>query len=191
MPIGKGLIASSDLLVNNHRYDFDLSIGYYSSFLDPITANVDAVRSQAHKAQRKYDLLIAGHQPTHVNYQVERVQKEHYEKYNVLILKPCVNEKAMCDRYENSFALSDVFAHSKYCLVTVDQSGHFPAVYLAAALGSGCIPIIAADEQLLPYEPKIDWPAIAVRLSARAIDSRFSLLLHLLAPSICLNWTEK
>ena len=79
----------------------------------------------------------------------------------------------MCDRYENSFTLSDVFAHSKYCLVTVDQSGHFQAVHLAAALGSGCIPIIAADEQLLPYEPKIDWAAIAVRLSARAIDSRY------------------
>lgn len=80
--------------------------------------------------------------------------------------------QAMCDRYENSFNLSEVFSHSKYCLVTVDLSGHFQAVYLAAALGSGCIPVIAADEQLLPFERKIDWPAVSIRLSSRAIDSR-------------------
>ena len=95
MPIGKGLIASSDLLVNNYRYDFDIPIGYYSAFLDPITASLDQVREKAHKTQRKYDLLIIGHQPNHINYQVERVQKEHYEKYNVLILKPCLNEKVI------------------------------------------------------------------------------------------------
>ena len=95
IPIGKGLIASSDLLVNNYRYDFDIPIGYYSAFLDPITASLDQVREKSHKTQRKYDLLIIGHQPNHINYQVERVQKEHYEKYNVLILKPCLNEKVI------------------------------------------------------------------------------------------------
>ena len=136
---------------------------------------------------------MIGHQLDRVNYQIERIQNEHYLEYQILILKPCLNQaqNQMCDKYENVVSVPEIFNKTKYCLITSGLNGRFQSVFLAAALGSGCVPIITSETALLPYSGKIDWSSVGVRLSDRFLEDSLVKTLNKITPEDLARKREK
>ena len=56
-------------------------------------------------------------------------------------------------------------------MVSEDKNGAFQSQYLAASLGSGCVPVIVSKNAILPYQPKIDWPSISVKIFPEDVES--------------------
>ena len=195
LPIGEGVIASPGLDIHKYRFDYDLPISYYSSFLAPVTKNLESTNDEKliFNHQRKFDILMIGHQLDKVNYQIERIQNEHYLEYQILILKPCLNQaqNQMCDKYENAVSVPEIFNKTKYCLITSGLNGRFQSVFLAAALGSGCVPIITSETALLPYSGKIDWTSVGVRLSGRFLEDSLVKTLNKITPEDLVRKREK
>ena len=49
-------------------------------------------------------------------------------------------------------------------MVSFGTNGQFQSGYFAGALGTGCVPVVTARGLLLPFQNKIDWPGVAVRM---------------------------
>ena len=42
--------------------------------------------------------ILTENKTNDINYQIERIQKEHYLEYNLVVIKPCISNSDMCDR---------------------------------------------------------------------------------------------
>ena len=62
-----------------------------------------------------------------------------------------------------------VFTSAKYCLITFNSIDIFQNLYFALALKSGCIPIIAGHDHILPYENLIDWSRAVIRIGIQEL----------------------
>ena len=88
-------------------------------------------------------------------------------EFNILRLSPCLkteDKNELCDDYGTPHKTPQIFSSGKFCLVSVGKNGVFQSHYFAAALGSGCIPVIVAKNIILPFEPRIDWPSLSVKI---------------------------
>ena len=89
-------------------------------------------------------------------------------------LSPCLkkeNKNELCDDYGTPHKTPQIFSSGKFCLVSVGKNGVFQSHFFAAALGSGCIPVVVAKNIILPFEPRIDWPSLSVKIFPEDVDT--------------------
>ena len=60
--------------------------------------------------------------------------------------------------------MPEVFAAGKFCLISYGADGHFQNGHFAGALGTGCVPVVTARGQHLPFQNKIDWAGVVIRM---------------------------
>ena len=62
-----------------------------------------------------------------------------------------------------------VFQQARHCLITFNSIDIFQNLYFSIALASGCVPIVAGHDHILPYENLIDWSLAVDRIGVQEI----------------------
>ena len=68
----------------------------------------------------------------------------------------------------------DVLADSQFCLLA--PTAFLASPVLSESLMTGCVPVIAADDMVLPFEEKIDWPRVVIRIRESLLPQLDNLL---------------
>ena len=100
---------------------------------------------------------------------------------DVVIVNRCTNPKALSRRYnectlfgETPWEFEDLLANTTFSLVVGGHSIFSPR--LLEVLAAGAIPVIVADEWVLPYSDVIDWEAVAVQVPYRRWNETVEIL---------------
>nr|XP_027195106.1 exostosin-2-like [Dermatophagoides pteronyssinus] len=93
--------------------------------------------------------------------------KHIWRSYKKTII--CNNDRHIYQRY------LDVLHDSQYCLIMPSASVPTGPL-LTDILMSGCIPVIVDDNYVLPFQERIDWTTISLRIRERSLNNLFEII---------------
>lgn len=175
----EAIIAGAGFNSQTYRYGFDFSIPFYSPILE------DYVRTTKDDAIRKYFLVAP--QLNMYDYSRRMMQEIVLEdsENKVLLLQKCsqeifddkissspelINHDIRCTFVGNTAELyPEILEESTFCLVIRGVRLAQPA--LLEALATNCIPVIVADNAILPFHELIDWTLAAVTIREADLHS--------------------
>lgn len=157
---GQAIVATSSLTDFTVRHGFDIPISFYSHFLHPI---VEAAQEFEEDSARPYDLISLGPFEGMQILSCSRKSSIFLDSIETglrsivglrhLKLNKCVDSSLYCSITGESFDAPLVMRKAKFCLVSYSQKFGFQNKMLAAALGTGCYPIIVGKYSLiLPFQ---------------------------------------
>ena len=167
---GNALIASPNLRNSNVRFGMDVPIPYYSRAIDFVVGSY-----LTSNVEQPIDLLISGKLRSDIEKVVSKFIS-HNKYYNIIRISSCNQSmpidprKTVCDQFEREYSLSQIFAASRQCLISFDDNNTFQNFYFSISLASGCVPLVAGDNQLLPYEKLIDWSLAVNRIKISELE---------------------
>lgn len=175
---GKALIAASGFDTWTYRFGFDLSIPFYSPILESYT------RSSSESQEKSY-LLVSSQLnlfPRH-----KRLLQEicYEDPTNVLLLQECTTaefrekmknfpelmEKDIRCTFpaNNQVQYPKILEKGTFCLV--GRGVRLAQPNLLESLAAGCIPIIMADNIILPFQEIIDWSLASISIRESDLHS--------------------
>ncbi|KAM8712579.1 hypothetical protein ACLKA7_012989 [Drosophila subpalustris] len=154
-----------------YRPGFDVSIPVWS----PLLQQANAVPATAHAAiHRKYLLVVAQLNllPQHARH-FRELSLVANNAEQMLLLGPCDNNEltTRCNKmhHQKRWEYPRVLARGKFCFV-----GHSLRVGqpdLLEIMSQNCIPVLAIDNYVLPFEDVIDWSQAVVRVRESEMHS--------------------
>lgn len=173
------IIAGAGFNTQTYRYGFDFSIPFYSPLLD----NYEKKTSDG--AAKNYFLISP--QLNMYDYHRRLMQEIVLEdsNNNILLLQKCTQE-IFEDKISSSPELIDhdircsfpalspveypeVLEHGIFCLVI--RGVRLAQPTLLESLATGCIPVIVADNIVLPFEEIIDWTLASIKIREADLHS--------------------
>lgn len=177
------IIAGAGFNTQTYRYGFDFSIPFYS----PILENFDR---QGLSSKRNYFLIAP--QLNMYDYHRRLMQEIVLEdsNNNILLLQKCTQE-IFEDKMSSSPELEDhdircsfpaltpieypeILGQGTFCLIIRGVRLAQPA--LIEALAANCIPVIVADNLVMPFEEVIDWTLASITIREADLHSIASVL---------------
>lgn len=177
------MIAGAGFNSMTYRYGFDLSIPFYSPSLS-------FYKRTTTKEQKNYFLISS--QLNMFEYHRRMMQEIVLEDSdnNILLLQKC-SQEVYEDKVTSSPELSesdircsfpgnsavvypDIMEEGKFCLVI--RGVRLTQPTLLEAMATGCIPVIIADNIILPFEEVIDWTLIAITFREADLHSIMTVL---------------
>lgn len=155
---GKSMIAGSGFDTWTFRYGFDISLPLYSEISTHIN-NTQPLRKQF--------LIISSQTNMPYNF-LSELKKIASSSNDLLLLEKCAS--SLCQyktrvRYE----YPKVLKSGLFCLVV--RSARLAQTVLLEAIASQCIPIIVADNAIMPFNSHIDWNRIAIFIPENNINN--------------------
>ena len=179
MSTGKSMIAGGGFDSWTYRTAFDVSLPVYSPHsADP---NNHLVIKEEH--QRKWFLLST---------QLEAMDKsskqiisnleERYKDEMLILSNRCLksNEngtlsKIRCNVQRNiTVNYPTILQKATFCLVA--RTAYLGTPLISDIIMSGCIPVFALNEYVLPFEELIDWKRVSVRIHESSLKDVFEIL---------------
>lgn len=165
--IDKAILAGGGFSSWSYRPGFDISIPVFNS----LTYDIHQLSRTSIK---KWFLLS-----TQVNYNGKfRVSLETVaaSKSDTLILNRCLKDDQMYTRCDNKavYKYPQVLQFGTFCAVI--RGARLGQSTLMDALMMGCIPVILADNYVLPFSEVIDWKRAAVLIREEQISDVYKIL---------------
>ncbi|CAB4015514.1 Exostosin-2 [Paramuricea clavata] len=166
----KAVLASGSFSSSSYRPGFDISIPISNSLTQHYLGE-----QNIRKSTKKWFLLSAqanynpNYRPTLENLAALRE--------NVLVLNRCIKDDRIysrCDGELLSYKYPQILQSSTFCLVI--RGVRLGQSSLLDALMMGCIPVIIADNYVLPFSEVIDWPRAAVIVREEQISNVYEIL---------------
>lgn len=156
---GQAMVAGGGFDSWTFRRSHDVSIPVFNP------ARHDIHPSLASRSDRPW-LLISSQAHIHFEFRVDvaSLAKTHH---NVLNLTGCghtwgtANRSARCHGDEH-YKYPAILTEGKFCLVI--RAARLGQMVLSDALSAGCIPVVVADEYVLPFSEVLDWKRASVRI---------------------------
>lgn len=177
------IIAGAGFNTQTYRYGFDFSIPFYS----PILENFDR---QGLTSKRNYFLIAP--QLNMYDYHRRLMQEIVLEdsNNNILLLQKCTQE-IFEDKMSSSPELEDhdircsfpaltpieypeILGQGTFCLIIRGVRLAQPA--LLESLAANCIPVVVADNLVMPFEEVIDWTLVLITIREADLHSIASVL---------------
>lgn len=156
---GQALVAGGGFDSWTFRRSHDVSIPVFNP------ARHDIEPPLAKRSDRPW-LLISSQAHIHFEFRVDvaSLAKTHH---NVLNLTGCGhawatgNHSVRChgDRH---YKYPEILTEGKFCLVV--RAARLGQMALSDALSAGCIPVVVADEYVLPFSEVLDWKRASIRI---------------------------
>lgn len=154
---GQALVAGGGFDSWTFRRSHDVSIPVFN----PARHEVDP--SLARRSDRPW-LLISSQAHIHFEFRVDvaSLAKVHH---NVLNLTGCGhawatgNHSVRCHG-DKHYKYPDILTEGKFCLVI--RAARLGQMALSDALSAGCIPVVVADEYVLPFSEALDWKRASI-----------------------------
>lgn len=178
------MIAGAGFNTQTYRYGFDFSIPFYSQMLENFE------RKTSISAKRNYFLIAS--QLNMYDYHRRLMQEIVLEdsNNNILLLQKCTQE-ILDDEISSSPELVDhdircsfpaltpiqypeILEQGTFCLVIRGVRLAQPA--LLESLAANCIPVIVADNIVMPFEEVIDWTLASISIREADLHSIASVL---------------
>lgn len=184
----RAIIAGAGFDSWSYRFGFDLSIPFYSPLLENYERN---------DLERKY--LLISPQLNLFARQNRLLQEMSYdESSNILLLQKCISptfaEKML---HQPEFASKDVRCefptNTEVEYPTILEKGTFCLIArgvrlaqpsLLESLATGCVPVIMADNIILPFHEVIDWSLASVTIRESDLHSIMTVLKSVSASKI-------
>ncbi|CAM1331169.1 EXT2 (predicted) [Pycnogonum litorale] len=172
---GKALIAGSGFSTHTYRHGYDISIPTFNPITYHRIENYESLRSTT----RRW-LLISSQYNVHDDYipslQELREKNPRYfllltsctsspqshNKKNISAVDQASNSFKRCNLKGDAYKYPEVLQDGTFCLVA--RGARLAQPVLLDAMMSGCIPVIVADELVLPFSEVLDWKRASVRL---------------------------
>ncbi|RWS02309.1 exostosin-2-like protein, partial [Dinothrombium tinctorium] len=173
---GHAIVAGGGFDTWTYRPTLDISIPVYSPL-----SELSSARNIEQLLQAKRTWLVSTVQLNLVDVKTKDFLYQLNEEYPndfLLLGTNCFfnnNSLARCDR--NSKYVADhlsVLNDSTFCLIL--RTAYLAQPLLSDALMYGCIPVIAIDDYVLPFETKIDWKRVAIRIHEHSIPNLMDIL---------------
>lgn len=181
---GEALIAGAGFDSHTYRYGFDFSIPFYNPLL------ADYSKTTKDDAERSYFLVAP--QLNMYDYHRRMMQEIVLEdsNSNILLLQKCTQE-IFDDKISTSPELIDhdirctfpgnspviypeILEQGTFCLVI--RGVRLAQPTLLEAMATSCIPVIIADNIILPFEEIIDWTLAAITIREADLHSLITVL---------------
>ncbi|XP_050519723.1 exostosin-2 [Daktulosphaira vitifoliae] len=149
LSIGKAIVAGFGFNTWTYRPSFDISIGIYSKKASQLSINY----------RFTYRSIFITTTQTNLH-PVFMAQLKYIEQgKNLLrVLEKCsntINNRSLVCYGNNTYDYPNIFIDSTYCLIL--PGSRQIDISLMYALASGCIPIVAINDVVLPFFEVIDW----------------------------------
>ncbi|XP_028414208.1 exostosin-2-like isoform X2 [Dendronephthya gigantea] len=169
----KALLGCGGFSSWSYRPTFDISIPVFNS-LTRLAVSDESIQNPS-KGGKKWFLLS-----TQVNYNAQfrsTLEKIASLKTGVLVLNRCLNDDKMYSRcYGNvQYKYPHVLQSSTFCMVI--RGVRLGQTTLLDILMMGCIPVIIADNYVLPFSEVIDWARAAVIVREDQIADVYMILM--------------
>ncbi|CAG0879673.1 unnamed protein product [Darwinula stevensoni] len=154
VPKGLAMVAGAGYSISSFRHGFDISIPVFNSHMEGPPLHL----------HHEYKWLAAVPQEHLLSEFEERVEKQA-KNTNILQFIPCPrgpipNYRERCFSNGTSVLYPEILTKSKFCLIFRDV--RTTLLVLQDALKAGCVPVIFADQLVLPFFEVIDWTKIAI-----------------------------
>lgn len=182
------IIAGAGFDTDTYRYGFDFSIPFYSILLNGYEKRTK--RNSDSTANKKYFLISP--QLNMYDYHRRLMQEIVLEdsNNNILLLQKCTQE-VFEDKFSSAPELidhdircsfpaltpveyPDILEHGTFCLIIRGVRLAQPS--LLEALATNCIPVIVADNIVLPFAEILDWTFFSISLREADLHSIVSVL---------------
>lgn len=178
------LIAGAGFDLHTYRFGFDFSLPFYSPLLN------DYVKSSKDDVTRVYHLIAP--QLNMYDYHRRMMQEIALEdsNNNILLLQKCtqeifedkissspelINHDIRCTFPGNSpVEYPEIMEQGKFCLVI--RGVRLAQPTLLEAMAANCIPVIIADNIILPFQEIIDWTLAVITIRESDLHSINSVL---------------
>ncbi|KAI1301887.1 Exostosin-2 [Halotydeus destructor] len=172
---GRALIAGGGFDSWSFRQEFDVAIPMYSPLSTKAEKEVDETNSP-----RKWFLTASQVDAMSLSSKIVMQKLESDNPGSMVILRRCVDNphnssNFRCNQKRNSVSeYPKVLRSSTFCLIV--RTAYLGSPLLSEALMSGCIPVVAMDEFILPFPEVIDWKRVAVRVQENSLKDVMKIL---------------
>lgn len=173
--VGKAFIASSNLLYSNKRHGFDISIPLFNSF----TAVSDVKRHRISiGTSRRWKLIVS--QLSVDSDQRDSLRKVEDSEGGVLMLRKCLGTPSNTIHHNKlckdglPFTYPNILKDGWFCLILPGM--YHGTTLLLDAMMLGCVPVIAMDDYVLPFNDVIDWNRASIRINEYQIKNVMKIL---------------
>ena len=204
--IGNSMVAAAGYNLHRYRSQFDIAIPMYSVFsqlyeneqLRLTNFNIDSIT----KLQRKWTLICTQTNLISLEnlYYLKRMESIFSNRMLLLYLGCSVpktrfirssidhmfikrnstasriyNETFFCNHdHKINIRYLDALHNSDFCIII--KSSPLDSPLLSDALMSGCIPVIISDTLVLPFEERIDWTSVGIRVWEHSTNELFDII---------------
>ena len=179
LDLGKAMVAGGGFDTFGFRQRFDLSIPVYSPLSKQFPIQNRTFVNHVLKKNRKWTLLVTQFNLASKEQQTILKRFEIDKTVRVLLLtNQCRNHSPVrfrCSLNKKlAFNYTQILQSAKFCLIT--RTRHLASTLLSDALMSGCVPVIAVDDMVLPFGEKLDWARFAVKVHEKQLNNLLNLL---------------
>lgn len=179
LDLGKAMVAGGGFDTFGYRQKFDISIPVYSLLSEQFQITNRTFVNQALRKNRKWTLLVTQFNLLNKDQQITVKRFELDARQRTLLLtNQCRNHnpvKFRCSLNKKlAFNYTQILLNSKFCLFT--RTRHLASTLLSDSLMYGCIPVIAADDFVLPFNEKIDWSRFSIRVHEKQLDNLMNII---------------
>jgi glucuronyl/N-acetylglucosaminyl transferase EXT2 len=182
MQLADAMIAGGGFDSWSFRSGFDIAVPVPSAF----SADCCNISSD-HRKERAFLLSSAQYEYVSADQRrlLSKLQSVHRDKV-LLISDRCNSNQVLesdytkvkrCTPEKSIVQYPVVLSNCTFCLVM--QTAYLSTPLISESLMTGCIPVIAADDAVLPFEEKIDWKRVSIRIREQLIPEVVSILSHI------------
>lgn len=173
LDLGKSIIAGGSFDTFGFRQKFDISIPVYSLLSGEFPVTNRTFINHILNKNRKWTLLVSQFNLLIKEQQLILKRLELDSRSHILLLtNHCRNHnptRFRCSLNKKlAFNYTQLLQNSKFCLITRTK---YLATLLSDSLMFGCIPVIAVDNLVLPFDEKIDWPRFSIKINEKQLDN--------------------
>lgn len=165
---GQAIIAGAGFDTWTFRYGFDISIPVYTDTATKINGTQPKQKS----------FLIISSQLNIPNDYLAQLKSIASSSNELLLLEECKDSVDFLKRCEYAtgrvFDYPDVLKQGVYCLVV--RSARLAQAALLDMLASQCIPIIIADDIVMPFNSHLDWHRLALFVPEEKIRNLLNII---------------
>lgn len=162
MSVGNAVIVGANFISSNYRIGFDVSVPLFNTdtALDPEKHHI------AYSTRRKWHLIIS---QTFIDKSHRKTLRElEDDNPSVFMLRRCFGDSRNQIHYNElckdglHFKYPTLLKKGSFCLIL--RGPYFATTLLLDSMMMGCIPVIAMDEYIMPFEDIIDWTRASIRI---------------------------
>lgn len=180
--LGKAMIASGGFDSWSFRPQFDLSIPVFSPFSNQYIFRSPDDEVKLTSYGRRHWLLMCPQSNLFINPVAKKIltkmEEDNSDKL-ILLESQCdltVNISSWrCNNQRNlKLKYPEILTSADFCLFM--ETPFLGSPFLSDALMMGCIPVIIMDNYVLPFQDKIDWRSISIRITEHAFHRLMNIL---------------
>lgn len=165
---GKSIIAGAGFDTWTFRYGFDVSI--------PVFTDKATIINSTQPKQKRF--LVISSQLNIPNDYLAQLKSIASSSIDLLLLEECEGDVDYTKRCEYStgtvFNYPDVLKDGVYCLVV--RSARLAQASLLELLASQCIPIVIADDIVMPFSSHLDWNRLSIFIPEKDIKKLLNIV---------------